>query len=520
VSASRLRIATQSKPSKNPKTTLPSISPALSQSPDSSPLSEPSEHSDTIMPASTIMPTASATAGAASSSSGPLHPNTLGVSGVSATPGEDLNPQTNPNIPAPTTTRKMPKPGEKNAPTFDPDKPEELGRFFERIEDWFADEGIVNDVDKKRRIVKYLDADSEIQWKALAKFSEGTFEAFRKAVMASYPKADEIMKGSVAALKKKIGKIGPVEADERDELLSLVRIMTAEVLKLKKIQPPIHTNRELVDLFLSRLTPDFASRVASKLSVHRLASAQDPDEDNPVRNTEDMYDIEEVMKMAKYTSLEHANPFGKYLHGFTGSASETNVKLEEAVARLTDSVVLQTQYNKQNDQKLANMQSFMNQPRVSTVPPGYNRGLAPPNNHVSAPGMNSMCFYCRGPHKIADCEDALRHLDQKWIARIDGYIRLPDGRPVPRDGNKSLKEVVESMNQSKPGIIPMSKIQNKAAMYQGNTSAFLQHQVEEDTLRALLELMQKVGPDKVQELLNPQPQEMKVDDQEEWNQNF
>jgi hypothetical protein len=144
------------------------------------------------------------------------------------------------NVPMP--TRKMPKPGEKNAPTFDAEKPEELGRFFERMDDWFADEGIENDRDKKRRIVRYLDPDSELQWKALSKFTDGTFEEFRIQVMESYPKAEEIMKGSVSALKRKIAKLGPVAADERDELLSLIRIMTAEVLKLKKIQPPIHTN--------------------------------------------------------------------------------------------------------------------------------------------------------------------------------------------------------------------------------------------------------------------------------------
>src|SRR5258707_13105437 len=112
------------------------------------------------------------------------------------------------------------------------------------MEDWFADEGITSNSDKKRRIVKYLDADSEIQWKALSKFTDGTFEEFEKEVMASYPKAEEIMKGSVSALKKKIKKLGPITVEERDELLSLIRTMPAELLKLKTIQPPININRE------------------------------------------------------------------------------------------------------------------------------------------------------------------------------------------------------------------------------------------------------------------------------------
>jgi len=74
------------------------------------------------------------------------------VATTSAQPGTSgNNNRRDRSVPMP--TRKMPKPGEKNAPTFDTGKPEELGRFFERMEDWFADEGIESDLDKKRRIV-------------------------------------------------------------------------------------------------------------------------------------------------------------------------------------------------------------------------------------------------------------------------------------------------------------------------------------------------------------------------------
>ena len=482
---------------------------------DLSPLTDISEPN---MP-DIITPLASATAVAAGSSSGSR--NIPSVSGGMTASSDNSNARNNPNIPAPSTTRKMPKPGEKNAPVFDPEKPEELGRFFERIEDWYADKGIRDDVDKKRRIVKYLDTDSESQWKALTEFSQGDFENFKKAVMAAYPRAEDVMKGSVSALKKKIKKIGPVEVDERDDLLRLIRIMTAEVLKLKKIQPPIHTNRELVDLFLEGLTPRFANRVAQKLSVHRVIGAQVPNQE--ARNTEDMFDIEEVMQMAKHTSLENANPYGKYLAGEASDISETSVKLEEAVARLSDSITMQTRYNKQVDQRLANMQTFLSQPRQPVAQPGYNRELAPPNNHVSTTSAPTLCFYCRGLHRIAECEHALQHLDMKWIVKIDGYLRLPNGNSIPREGGKSLKEVVEAANRSKPGIIPMSKIQDKASLYQGNNKAqsFVQVQTpEEEHLRALLEMMQKVGVDRMQEMLNMQTSEPKMDDAEDWNQNF
>jgi hypothetical protein len=341
--------------------------------------------------------------------------------------------------------------------------------------------------------------------------------------MASYPKAEEIMKGSVTALKRKIRELGPIAPKDRNELLSLIRIMTAEVLKLKQIQPPIHTNRELVDLFLARLTVDFAGIIANKLSVQRLIiQARD---NTAARNTEDMYDIEDVMEIAKETSLEYANPFGKYLGTFSDVTSEASIKLEEAVARLKDTINLQTQHNKQIDQRLATMQSFMNQPRAQAAQPGFNRGLVPsPQAFAAAAAYVLKCFYCQGPHRVAECEFALKHLDLGWIIRLNGHLRLPDSQHIPRDGVKTMKEVVENMQKPKAGIIPMSKI-DKTALYQESvpTSSYVQSQSPEDeNMRALTELIQKIGIDKVHMLLNTQDQSQEIieDEESEWSQNF
>ena len=259
--------------------------------------------------------------------------------------------------------RKMPKPSEKNAPSFDPSKPEELSRFFEHIEDWFSDENISDDDDKKQRIVRYLDQDSEVQWKALPKFTAGTFQVFKDKVMAVYPQVEKVTKGFVSALKRKIKQVGSVAVDERDDLGLLIRIMTAEIVKLEKITPPIHTNRELVDLFLGRLTTDFASIVMQKLMMHYVVQAIAAVMQR-ARNPEDMYDI--VMQVAKHMSLESANLFGKFLALNLGSQSKVTAKLEEAVVKLTDTMNInnqaQEQYMKRVDQRLSTFQTFLNQP--------------------------------------------------------------------------------------------------------------------------------------------------------------
>jgi hypothetical protein len=418
---------------------------------------------------------------------------------------------------------RMPKPGERNAPEFDTDKPEELGRFFERIEDWLLDEEITDDDEKKKKIVKYLDADSEVQWKALSKFAIGTYEEFKTQVMASYPAAEEVMKGSVSALQKKIKKLGPVPADDRDELLSLVRIMTAEIMKLKKITPPIHTNRELVDLFLGRLDSDFAARVANKLAVHRLINANLMANQAVPRNPEDMYDIEEVMEMAKQTSLEQANPFGKFLSVATSSAPPVMAKFEEAIAHLNDSISVQVQHSKAVDQKLSMLQSFMQQPRRSyqdtqqiNKPGGQSYGNT--SGHTAGNSHLMNCFYCDGPHKIGDCEEVRIHLDLGLLKKIDGRLKLADGSRLPREEGKTARELVEAMKNTRPGVILMSKI-DKSSLYPRNgVSSYMQIQNEEDEEQAMQELIVKLGTDKVRQCL--QAREEYNAEAEEWEQNF
>ena len=244
------------------------------------------------------------------------------------------------------STRKMLKFSEKNAPSFDLSKLEELLQFFECIKDWFSDENISDNDDKKQCIVRYLDPDSEAQWKVLPKFTAEIFQVFKDKVMAAYPQAEEVTKGSVSALKRKIKQVSPVAADERDDLGLLIRIMAAEIVKFKKITLPIHTNRELVDLFLGRLTMDFASRVVQKLVMHCVVQAIAAATQG-ARNPEDMYNIDKVMQVAKHTLLESANPFGKFLALNLGSQSKVTAKLEEAVVKLTDTMHINNQVQEQ-----------------------------------------------------------------------------------------------------------------------------------------------------------------------------
>jgi hypothetical protein len=85
-----------------------------------------------------------------------------------------------------------------------------------------------------------------------------------------------------------------------------------------------------------------------------------------------------------------------------------------------------------------------------------------------------------------------------------------------------MKEVVEALNKPRPRIIPMSKIQDKASLYQdANMASYSQGQSAEDvSVRTLLEAVQKLGSDRVLKLLTTQGQVLDDVDDDEWNQNF
>ncbi len=81
----------------------------------------------------------------------------------------------------------MPGPNEKSTPRFESSTdPEELERFFLRLEELFNKNAIVTDVEKKKYAVSYTDIKTEKQWKVLEHYVTGTFAEFKKDVLGSY----------------------------------------------------------------------------------------------------------------------------------------------------------------------------------------------------------------------------------------------------------------------------------------------------------------------------------------------
>jgi len=165
--------------------------------------------------------------------------------------------------------KTMPLPGSRGAPFFDKSKPIELLRFIDQMEDLFEEYGICNDQDKKKKLGKYADQQTEFEWKAFREFEDGIdFAEFKKALIDDYPEAQMARKGTLTALKNVCRENSRLLEGNYAQLKTLIRSFRAQQ-KLLPVPPVLVSNRELVYMFLGCLRESFASQVWSSLNIEQ-----------------------------------------------------------------------------------------------------------------------------------------------------------------------------------------------------------------------------------------------------------
>jgi len=196
--------------------------------------------------------------------------------------------------------KTMPLPASRGAPFFDKSKPIELLQFIDQMEDLFEEYGIRNDQDKKKKLGKYTDQQTEFEWKAFKEFEDGVdFAEFKKALIDDYPEAQMARKGTLTALKNVCRENSRLLEGDYAQLKTLIRSFRAQQ-KLLLVPPILVSNRELVDMFLGCLRESFASQVWSSLNIEQTRDRKQKDkEDTAVRQPEDPYDILDVIDIAE-----------------------------------------------------------------------------------------------------------------------------------------------------------------------------------------------------------------------------
>ncbi|CDO77309.1 hypothetical protein BN946_scf184763.g3, partial [Trametes cinnabarina] len=102
----------------------------------------------------------------------------------------------------------MPARGHATAPTFNPEQPRTLRRFFQDLETLFERSGVEEDHQKKEWVVCYLPIDVAELCKSLPEYYAGgkSYDDFHQAIIALYPEESDEQKYSVADIENLVAR--------------------------------------------------------------------------------------------------------------------------------------------------------------------------------------------------------------------------------------------------------------------------------------------------------------------------
>ncbi len=182
----------------------------------------------------------------------------------------------------------MPGPYEKSVPRFESSTdPEELERFFSRLEELFNKNAITTDIEKKKYTVVYTNIKMEKQWKVLEHYVKGTFKEFKKDTLGSYDGALAGNHDTMQEMKQLMCRYRLSLIQERSDYMSFKQEFQVLAVVLKS--EDICSNRELVDQFLTPMSDGLYNSM--KLRIERL----NPPVGKASRDPANPYTLEEVM---------------------------------------------------------------------------------------------------------------------------------------------------------------------------------------------------------------------------------
>ncbi|KIK05340.1 hypothetical protein K443DRAFT_130488 [Laccaria amethystina LaAM-08-1] len=355
----------------------------------------------------------------------------------------------------------------------------------DQMEDHFYYYGIRNDQDKKKKLGKYADQQTEFEWKAFDQYADDhTFADFKKALIDDYPKAQMAGKGTSTTLKKSPTKIADGTTSS-------------------------------VDMFLGCLRESFASQVRSSLNIEQTKDwKQKGKEDASVRRPEDPYDIIDIIDMAETIAgrlcgntrdqLNLASSAVLLAHT-TGSLHEHEQaiksesdefdELQNITADFADQVKIEQKQNTELCSQVQNTQIEMKK-LLETLAQQHPGVSNPQTKHVTYKMTADGCWYCEEMgHFTMNCPHREEHINQHKI-KLQGHKlyfvhnNLAACRQITVMQNNMFAEPGEVYKQeSVPGIIRIADSSN------GNEFSAFTNQIRDKRDDVILNMNNKIYMD-------------------------
>lgn len=389
------------------------------------------------------------------------------------------------------TNFRMPNGWDRNSPRFDGKTASSLKRFLLQCNSIITQGGLVDDDDKKARVLEYVETDVRDQWESLDSFVGGTYESWIKEIEALFPELEDWDKGSIEKLNRLCKQNQNISTSDLGQLRRFSKAFMVEATKLLA-DPAAISNGRLVTIFEGCLDQDFAAMVKLMRNHVTIMGIANPAYAIPagvpgtagastgVKRRTDKPPIQEVIRVAESIAAASGVDEDSDKDDFvnTGSGSKTaaaevkGMKKElsstmdtfaEEMAKLKDAMVVQEKRMKESlnhvetTLKHTFSQAVRGPPPHQDLPPVNPR--ANPNPGPLRSDKDAGCHYCwETDHRIAECDYKNEHIDMAYLSFDSGYLRLGNGAYIPRAPmDKSRKVRVDEYyaSQGKPKGKPL-----------------------------------------------------------------
>jgi len=310
----------------------------------------------------------------------------------------------------------MPLKGDRGAPTFNPDHPSKLSRFFCQLEALFLCSGITSNEEKKDYVISYIDASLANLWEGIPSFKSATatYDQFKAAILKCY--MDNDRKYNVSDLDMLIGECQRLGIHSLNELSEYHLCFKAVTLYL--LERELIGEVEQFNAFVRSFSPAFWTDISRRLQVK-----------HPDHYPDFPYKISKVYDAAHFI-----------LHGLPTGSSAIPIPAFPLQQPSPSSVSYTPPPLQPVDLpstiKSEQLGSILIEFTKSIVKAIKQVNMSDNNRLSSSPNFwrSTSCNMCRKEHFIRDCEVVMEYIHAgKCRCNTEGKVVLPSGSFIPRD---------------------------------------------------------------------------------------